>query len=209
MSERKIASVKDNKDKQRTYAKQKARYCSAMKYGFYLEAMMIDYALLEDRLRSVLYHIGFLPNRRSTSVWKKARPYFTEIVKQYKTEKENDALGITNISSKIKIVRSILLWVANTEGGYQDNKHLVLLKSRFEELDIDAFLCTIKEIEEWCSYRNEIVHALMNKNLESIELELKEKAEAGMRLANYIDSQERMIKKGNKIRKGINLVIEK
>lgn len=91
----------------------------------------------------------------------------------------------------------------------KDNKHLVLLKSRFEELDIDAFLCTIKEIEEWCSYRNEIVHALMNKNLESIESELKEKAEVGMRLANNIDSQERMIKKGNKIRKGINLVIEK
>lgn len=209
MSERKIAPVKDNKDKQRTYAREKARYYSAMKYGFYLEAMMIDYALLEDRLRSVLYHIGFLPNRRSTSVWKKARPYFTEIVKQNKTEKENDALGITNISSKIKIVRSVLLWVANTEGDYQDNKHLVLLKSRFEELDIDAFLYTIEEIEEWCSYRNEIVHALMNKNLESIESELKEKAEAGMRLANYIDSQERMIKKGNKIRKGINLVIEK
>lgn len=91
----------------------------------------------------------------------------------------------------------------------KDNKHLVLLKSRFEELDIDAFLCTIKEIEEWCSYRNEIVHALMNKNLESIESELKEKAEVGMRLANNIDSQERMIKKSNKIRKGINLVIEK
>ena len=80
MSQRKIAPVKDNKDKQRTYAREKARYCSAMKYGFYLEAMLIDYALLEDRLRSVLYHIGFLPNRRSTSVWKKARPYFTEIV---------------------------------------------------------------------------------------------------------------------------------
>ena len=71
-----------------------------------------------------------------------------------------------------------------------------------------AFLCTIKEIEEWCSYRNEIVHALMNKNLESMESELKEKAEAGMRLASRIDLQERMIKKGNKIRKGINLVIE-
>lgn len=209
MSERKIAPVKDNKDKRRTYAKQKARYCSAMKYGFYLEAMMIDYALLEDRLRSVLYHIGFLANRRSTSVWKKARPYFTEIVKQYKTEKENDALGITNISGKIKIVRSILLWVANTEGGYQYNEHLVLLKSRFEELDIDAFLRTIKEIEEWCSYRNEIVHALMNKNLESIESELKDKAGKGMQLANILDTQERIIKKGNKIRRGINLVIEK
>lgn len=209
MSERKIAPVKDNKDKQRTYAKEKARYSSAVKDGFYLEAMMIDYALLEDRFRSILYHIGFLSNRKSRNVWKTARPYFEGIVRQYKTEKENDTLGITNISGKIKIVRSILLWVANTDGGYKDNKHLTLLKSRFEELDIDAFLCSIKEIEDWCSYRNEIVHALMNKNLESIESELESKAEDGMRLANYIDSQERIIKKGNKIRKGINLVVEK
>lgn len=209
MGERMIKPVKDNLEKQRTYAREKARYRLAMKYGFYLEAMMIDYALLEDRFRSVLYHIGFLPSRRAMSVWKKARPYFADIIKQYKTEIETDALGITNISDKIKIVRSVLLWTANTEGDYQDNKHLTLIKSCFEGLDSDAFLCTIKQIEDWCRYRNEIVHALMNKNLESIESELKTYAEAGMQLANYIDARERIIKKGNKIRKGMNLVVEK
>lgn len=209
MKQRKIEPVKNNLDKQRTYAKQKEKYKSAMQHGFYLEAMMIDYALLEDRLRSVFYHIGFLPNRKTTTVWKKARPYFSDIVLQYKKESENDTLGITNISNKIKIVRSILLWVANTEGGYLNNKHLSLLKSQCESVDIDAFLSALKEIEDWCSYRNEIVHALMNKNLESIESELKVKAELGMKLANFIDSQEKIIKKGNKIRKGINLVIEK
>ena len=209
MSERKILPVKNNLDKQRTYAREKARYSAAMKYGFHLEALMIDYALIEDRFRSILYHIGFLPNRNATNVWKKARPYFTEIVQQYKTEKENDSLGMANISGKIKIVRSILLWAANTEGNYQNNQHLILIKSRFEEMDINAFLSTIERIEDWCRYRNEIVDALMNKNLESIESELKIYAETGMHLANYIDSQERMIKKGNKIRKGINLVIEK
>lgn len=63
MAERKIAPVKDNLDKQRTYAKQKGRYKSAMSNEFYLEAIMIDYALLEDRFRSMLYHMGFLSNR--------------------------------------------------------------------------------------------------------------------------------------------------
>ena len=209
MKSRKIESVKNNLDKQRTYAKQKEKYKSAMQHEFYLEALMIDYALLEDRLRSFLYHIGFLANRKSTSVWKKARPYFSDIVLQYKKCDENEKLGITNISGKIKIVRSVLLWVANTEGGYQNNKHLSLLKSQCESLDIDVFLSTLKDIEDWCKYRNEIVHALMNKNLESIELQLKTQAELGIKLANIIDSQERIVKKGNKIRKGINLVIEK
>ena len=92
MSKRNIAPVKDNLDKQRTYAQEKGRYKSAMKYGFYLEAMMIDYALLEDRLRSILFHIGFLPNRKSMSVWKKARPYFDEIVSGYKGKNENNSL---------------------------------------------------------------------------------------------------------------------
>ena len=209
MSKRNIAPVKDNLDKQRTYAQEKGRYKSAMKYGFYLEAMMIDYALLEDRLRSILYHIGFLPNRKSMSVWKKARPYFEEIVSSYKGDKENNSLGITNISGKAKIVRTILLWVSNTSGGYQDHKHLSLVKAQCEGLDIDAFLSALDDIKNWCDYRNEIVHALMNKNLESIEGELASKAEEGMRLANFLDAQVRIIKQGNRIRRGVNLVIEK
>lgn len=209
MSARKIAPVKDNLDKQRTYAKQKGRYNTAMKYGFYLEAIMIDYALLEDRLRSILYHIGFLSNRKATGAWKKAKPDFASIIQQYKRDRESDALGITNISGKMKIVRCVLLWVANTEGGYERNAHLSLLKTQCESLDIDTFLTAIQDIEEWCSYRNEVVHSLLNKNLESIETELKAKAEEGMQLANFLDAQEKIIKKGNRIRKGINLVIEK
>lgn len=209
MNERKIIPVKDNIDKQRTYAKEKARYRMAIEKEFYLEAMMIDYALLEDRLRSFLYHIGFLPNRKAIRVWKMARSYFEEIVNQYKNEKENSSLGITNISGKMKIVRSILLWVDNTKGGYQNNQHLILLKRQCESLDIDAFLHVIMEIEEWCKYRNEIVHALMNKNLESIETELKAKAEEGLYLANFLDAQVKIVKARNKIRKGINLNIEK
>ena len=108
MKQRKIEPVKNNLDKQRTYAKQKEKYKSAMQHGFYLEAMMIDYALLEDRLRSVLYHIGFLPNRKTTTVWKKARPYFTEIVKQYKTEKENGRKFEALAVDLIKLMGSVL-----------------------------------------------------------------------------------------------------
>ena len=45
----------------------------------------------------------------------------------------------------------------------------------------------------------------MDKNLDSLSMEVKAHAEAGMQLANYFDSQEKLLKKGNRIRKSANL----
>ena len=60
---RMIKPVIDNADKQRTYREHKARYKKAMENEFYFEALLIDYALMEDRLRSMIYHMGFLRDR--------------------------------------------------------------------------------------------------------------------------------------------------
>lgn len=50
MANRTIQPVTDNRDKQRTYSEQMGRYARAMRGAFYLEALLIDYAMLEDRL---------------------------------------------------------------------------------------------------------------------------------------------------------------
>ena len=50
MANRTIRPVTDNKDKQRTYSEQMGRYARATRGAFYLEALLIDYAMLEDRL---------------------------------------------------------------------------------------------------------------------------------------------------------------
>lgn len=63
MSERRIAPVADNTEKKATYQEQMRRYRKAMKDGFYFEAMLIDYAVLEDWLRSMLYHAAFFASR--------------------------------------------------------------------------------------------------------------------------------------------------
>ena len=63
MSERRITPVADNREKQQTYKDQMQRYSKAMKDEFFFEAMLIDYAMLEDRLRSTLYHAAFFANR--------------------------------------------------------------------------------------------------------------------------------------------------
>lgn len=204
-SQRKIKPVTDNVDKQRTYREHKGRYKRAMENEFFFEALLIDYALLEDRLRSMLYHMGFLKDRTSFKIWKKKVPCLREIVSAYKDKDETSQLGIINISGKAKIVRCVLKWAAYTEGGYQQDKHLSALKSQCEGLDIGGLLSTLDELKDWCAYRDEVIHGLMNKNLESLSDELKVHAETGMQLAVFLDNQVKLLKKGNKIRKSANL----
>lgn len=79
------------------------------------------------------------------------------------------------------------------------------LKSQCEGLDVGGLLSALEELQDWCAYRNEVIHGLMNKNLDSLSLELKVRAEAGIKLAEYFDSQEKLLKKGNKVRKSANL----
>lgn len=49
--EKQIAAVKDNTEKQEAYRKQLGRYRRALNNEFYFEAMLIVYAMIEDRLR--------------------------------------------------------------------------------------------------------------------------------------------------------------
>ena len=207
MSERIIKPVANNKEKQETYAHLMGRYNKALKCQFYFEAMLIDYAMLEDRLRSFLYHAAFFADREKTSVWKRMRPFFAGIVSEYKKDNENDQLGVTNISGKIKVIRCLLRWVAETDGGYQGDKYMSALKNTCEGLDIKLLVDALDGIEQWCKYRNEIVHALLNKRKTDVYLDLRNKAEEGMDLARTIDSQVKILKKGNVVRKSINAVM--
>ena len=50
--------IQDNMQKYNNYAEQMRRLKKAIASGFYLEAIFIEYALLEDRLESILRHSG-------------------------------------------------------------------------------------------------------------------------------------------------------
>ena len=75
-------------------------------------------------------------------------------------------------------------------------------------MDIGAILETLDAIQDWCGYRNEIVHALLNKNTASVHAELEAQAQNGMKYARLIDLQVRILKRGNVVRKSVNAVIE-
>ena len=48
----------DNQQKYENYRVQSRRLASALRSGFYLEAVFIEYAIIEDRLESALTHAG-------------------------------------------------------------------------------------------------------------------------------------------------------
>ena len=62
--QRVISPVETMQEKCETYRAAMARLKGALQQGFYFEAMLIEYALLEDRLRLFVYHAGLLQNRR-------------------------------------------------------------------------------------------------------------------------------------------------
>lgn len=52
-------------DKQGRYAALKKRLSVSLKYGFWFEAIMIEYAIVEDRTASILFHTGVSENAYS------------------------------------------------------------------------------------------------------------------------------------------------
>lgn len=205
MPERKIQPVKNNIDKYITYKALMGRYNLAIKYEFYYEALMIDYALLEDRLRSWMYHIGIVPSRDSIKVSKISKRELLTIVNEYKKDDEKDGLGYGTISSKIKILRALIKWVENVEYGYGHSKYLKSIKRQFESVDIHELSVVLDDIEEWKDYRNEIVHAMMNKNIDSLGSDLEKYAIRGKQYSDVLAKNLKIFKKGNVVRKSGNL----
>ena len=206
MSKRLIEPVKSNTEKALTYRQMKGRYSKAMREGFYFEAVAIDYAMIEDRLRSFIYHAGGLNTRNSLKLDNSVSKKFLISLYNDYTGKKWQGLNVGNISTKYNLIRAVIGWVTNTEGAA--GKYQIKLKYACESLDAEDVLNCFDELEEWCKYRNEIIHALMNKNLSSLYKELADKAEDGMKLANRIDSYVRTVKTGHVIRKSINLKTE-
>lgn len=202
-----IAPVANNQEKHLTYKQWCGQYKKAMGEGFYFEAMLIDYALMEDALCSYLYHIGVIAERNSKRACKKANP-LRGLIATYLPKEKTD-LGISTISGKMKIVRATLLWHLDDTKVVPDDPYLkVLDKQHSERIDAVGFLDLLKCVDTWRDYRNEIMHALMNKNLAAVDEHLAEKCEEGMTLVRELQAQVKHVKYGNRIRRSLKLKVE-
>ena len=85
-------------------------YDKAVKNGFYFEAMLIVYAIMEDRLRAWLFYLGCLNTRQSTRFDNKRSK---NELKFMFDGCENDKFrfpSINQISGKRKIIEATLTW---------------------------------------------------------------------------------------------------
>lgn len=204
MAEKQIASVSDNKEKQQSYRQQIGRYKIAMREGFYYEALLIVYAMIEDRLRSFLYHIGALRHFNSTAMdCKKSRQPLRILYFGSEENSRNKSLDINTYSKKRDLILKTLGLV---DEEIPENAYLKLLREEYVRyIDVGGLKDVLNETDDWCNYRNEVVHGLLNKNLTALDDELKEKVEQGMEYARFIDNQIKELKKRNTIRKYLKL----
>lgn len=220
--QRVISPVETMQEKYETYRAEMARLKVALQQGFYFEAMLIEYALLEDRLRSFVYHAGLLQNRKASHLLpgkNAVRKDFNRIAQRVKTWKLEDGkekgntsnferLSVNKISDKIFIVRTIVLWSSELESLPDESRYLQALRGQCESLDGAALLETLDAIDTWRMYRNEVIHSLMNKRMESVQQKLSEQVEQGVQLARQLDAQVTILKKNNRIRKAARLPIQ-
>lgn len=220
--QRVISPVETMQEKYETYRAEMARLKVALQQGFYFEAMLIEYALLEDRLRSFVYHAGLLQNRKASHLLpgkNAVRKDFNRIAQRVKTWKLEDGketgntsnferLSVNKISDKIFIVRTIVLWSSELESLPDESRYLQALRGQCESLDAAALLETLDAIDTWRMYRNEVIHSLMNKRMESVQQKLSEQVEQGVQLARQLDAQVTILKKNNRIRKAARLPMQ-
>ena len=189
-----IPRVTDNKDKGTTYKMYMEKYNKAIKYDYFLEAIVINYAMLEDRLLAFLHYTGVISRTHNKiGVNKFCRPQIRSLIGY----KPNSAINVNNISTKIKLAKALFSISDKEEDKYLSTVHSLLS----ERISAYEFNETLDEIVTWCNIRNQYIHALLNKNYYALQDGLCEYAKHGLKLARKVDGYVKNVKRGNTIRK--------
>lgn len=206
---RQISPVNTREEKRLTYRAMLQRYKTAITHEFYLEAILIDYACLEDRLRYLLYYIGVIRSEsdyKITGAQSTRIKAYRDILRTYTVSDAN--MSISSISGKRNIVRSVFLMLLDENPRIDLSGITRLLRKQMGDPDrAKQVLGLLDRIENWCKYRNEVIHSLMNKNLDSLNQHLSEKAKEGHELFRELDKHVSWLKRKN-IRGKIGLKTE-
>ena len=199
MPKRCIEPVVNNKEKQETYTFQLGQYRKAMDEDFFLEAMMIVYSMMEDRLKSLLYYCGVFDSRDTLKISK-------VVAEDIRTAIGEEKYKLSNITGKVAMCADIVNWhKLSNSFEHEYSPYLMCLKDAIDGLDTDEVTEVFAGLRKWLDYRNEVMHAAMNKNIYSLYDGLREKVEEGMEYARALDSYVRILKKDNSVRKQLKM----
>ncbi len=181
-----IDPVQNDSEKRTVFNDHMKRYKQAMRSGCYLEALMIDYACLEDRLRYLLFYLGMLQSPLSGSIGsRRTAESYKGILDRYMQSGDR---SIRHIAGKRNLIRCIFLLVDENKPDQNNTVQKVLCTSLSDAIRVREALDLMKEIESWCDYRNAVVHDLMNKSVISLDEHLAEQAELGNKLFRRLDN---------------------
>ena len=198
-----IKSAENAMDKYTTYRALTGRHKLAMKNGFYFEALLIDYAVLEDRLTSFLWYSGVTPTVGKLSFGGRGNKDDLKSIFSEFSGKEDTTPKLRNISGKIETVRALIAFAKKPY--YGQSSYSKLLYDALNTIELDKLSETLDGVDRWRGYRNEVIHAAMKKNVCSLYEELESNAQLGMDYARIIDNAVKKLKGRPAIRKSVKM----
>lgn len=185
----------DNQDKYQTYRAQLGRYQKAMRYGFYLEALWILYAMAEDRTSAFLYCIGLVSEDDRTE--EASTPLIEKEWASIQAAIDRRG-GFGTFAFKLKAIRLLLDWSAHVQpvSAFQKDIHGKLKKLK----DQDRLASSLDYLDHWRHQRNQRVHHLFSKKADEVEEELSPLAEEGYRAIRVLDEAVRQLKRSVDVR---------
>ena len=191
-----IPDVADNFDKQDTYRLSLGRFSKAKREGYYLEAMWILYAMIEDRTTAFLYHIGFVEEKNRDSPANKVKPDIRIVMK---LADGKNTYGFNTLAGKLDAITKILKWTdtADELNGYKRDLQALITK----KVKISELLSALKVLDEWRNFRNQIVHALFDKKGDEVRDRLERYVNDGFEAVRILDNSIKAVKSGVDIRK--------
>lgn len=212
--------VNGGKEKQSVYSKEYKQFNKALKEEFYLEAIGIGYAIIEDRLIAFLHHAGIVSrNQESLKINKKVYPYFRILM----NTDENHKIIVNKITVKIDLINKILNMSEEEalnidksvaeyiEGIKRKNSiaapgYMRALYLQKEKVKKDEVLSTLNRINPWKEVRNQLIHALLNKTTDSAYEAKKKCAEESYSITRDLDNAlVKPFKRHNQLRKKYNI----
>ncbi|MBR2087544.1 MAG: hypothetical protein IJ906_10475, partial [Oscillospiraceae bacterium] len=167
-----------------------------------------------------LHHAGLVTRtNEDLRINRKVYPYIRKLLK-----KEDDySIKIKDISVKITLVTALLnmteneanaidAYVANYVQGLKRKRAIAQtgymhdLYTEIKKVNAELVLSTFVRIEPWRIQRNHLIHALLNKTVESTKDVKKECAEESYAITRAIDNNlVKPFKQDNKLRKKYNI----
>lgn len=212
--------AKTGKEKQLTYTTEYRQFNKAMKEGFFLEAVAIGYAIIEDRLTAFLHHAGIVTRtNEELKINRKIYPYIRKLL-----DKEDDySVKIKDISVKIALITALInmtesdantidVYVADYVQGLKRKRSIAQtgymhdLYTKIKKVNTELVLSAFAKIEPWRIQRNHLIHALLNKTVESAKDVKKACAEESYAITREIDNNlVKPFKQNNRLREKYNI----